>query len=78
MAKVNQQAAATVKAASPAISIDLPFRTPVQCPIGALKLDLNNPRLQTGDAINAASESIYEVLFKCSRINFLRIPSPFP
>ena len=33
------------KTASPAAWIDLPLRTPVQCPIGALKLDLNNPRL---------------------------------
>ena len=56
MAKVNQQVAAKGKAASPAAWIDLPLRTPVQCPIGALKLDLNNPRLQTGDDVTAATE----------------------
>lgn len=56
MAKVNQRASEMIKAARPTTTIDLPFRTPVQCPIGVLKLDLNNPRLQTGDDISAASE----------------------
>jgi hypothetical protein len=56
MAKVKQRTSVTASAATPKAATDLPFRTPVQCPISALKLDLNNPRLQTGDDINAATE----------------------
>jgi hypothetical protein len=36
--------------------VDLPLRTPKNCSVTALKLDLLNPRLQTGEEIDARDE----------------------
>lgn len=41
----------------------LPLRNAVRCPVGLLKLDFDNPRLQTGEDIEAQSErEVIEVL----------------
>ena len=48
--------AASARAVGPRAKLDLPYRQPVHCPISLLKLDLDNPRLQTGDDVDVSTE----------------------
>ena len=54
MAKASTQG--TQKSTDSVPKSDLSFKTPTQCPVASLRLDLNNPRLQTGDDISTATE----------------------
>lgn len=56
MVKVNSRPAAKAPARSALLRAELPLRESVEWPVEDLRLDLENPRLQTGDDIPAASE----------------------
>lgn len=73
MAKASHK---TSKSTDPIVRVHqkypLPYRESVLCPIDALQLDLNNPRLQTGDEIVAGNdEELIETLINIAALDEL-------
>jgi len=71
----NVTALSTAKAQAKKIAlpkVQLPIRTPVECPVSVLLLDLTNPRLQTGEEVEISTEhQLIETLVEIAALDEL-------